>query len=311
MCNGRFISVQIYSHRYVIASIGSLSIVKRVRTRHFNQIQPKSHQIPPKYRRIPTTTPPKAAPIPPSHSPPPPVIPPHASRHSRTHHVIPARITSFPPPPSFPRTREPRERQPLPPSGPGWPRGREVNGCFYGPGFPRPRETGGTREPREKQKPLPRKRPGWPTGREVNGCFYGPGFPQSHVIPADAGTQRKTKHAATAEADRGGQGARGKRLFLWPWVPRPAGMTGAGGNDRGPREPREKQSTPLTSFPRTREPREKQSTPLRRSRTRHSRRRGNARGKTKHAATAKRTGVAEGRGVNGCFYGPGFPRPRE
>ena len=96
-----------------------------------------------------------------------------------------------------------------------------------------------TREPREKQStPLPRKRTGVANGREVNGCFYGPGFPR-HVNPADAGTQEK-QSTPLAEADRGGQGARGKRLFLWPWVPASAGMTagmtGAGGNDGGSRE---------------------------------------------------------------------------
>ena len=52
--------------------------------------------------------------------------------------------------------------------------------------------------------------------------------PHAFVIPADAGTQGKIKHAATAEADRGGRGARGKRLFLWHWVPASAGMTGGG-----------------------------------------------------------------------------------
>ena len=74
----------------------------------------------------------------------------------------------------------------------------------------------------------------------------GPRFPHtsrhsrdSHVIPADAGTQSKAKHAAPAQADRGGRRARGKRLFLCPWIPASAGMTGAAldsrvrGNDGG------------------------------------------------------------------------------
>ena len=85
----------------------------------------------------------------------------------------------------------------------------------------------------------------------------------NHVIPADAGTQSKAKHAAPAKADRGGRRARGKRLFLCPWIPASAGMTGAALDFRT----HHVIPATTTSFPRTRESRVKQSTPLPRKRT--------------------------------------------
>ena len=81
----------------------------------------------------------------------------------------------------------------------------------------------------------------------------------AYVIPADAGTQRKTKHptlprALTLRPTRRG----GSRTALTP--PLRSAKGDASAASRG--MPVIHRSTPATSFPRTREPSEKQSTPF-------------------------------------------------
>ena len=129
---------------------------------------PKTTNTPPSKLRTPRQ---------PLHHPPTPsVIPaspsfPQAFRHSRKPYVIPASLTSFP------RTREPREKQstPFPPKPTPPPSTQQPS-----PTPPSP--------PPPTTKPPPSPPPIIPASPSVI-----PASPS--VIPADAGTQRKTKHA--------------------------------------------------------------------------------------------------------------------
>ena len=94
--------------------------------------------------------------------------------------------------------------------------------------------------------------------RQKTGLNTVPGFSRvypSSVIPADAGTQRKTKHALFLPfAERRG---RVRSTQGMPEIHHPRAVTSQPNVSRDPSFPR---TTP--SFPRTREPREKQSTPF-------------------------------------------------
>ena len=123
--------------------------------------------------------------IPPSS---PPVIPashpsfPRAIRHSRKPYVIPASL------PSFPRTREPREKQSTPPNLPFAERRGRVRSTQ---GMPENHQHRPFEAPNTKTTPPPSSPHPLRHSREPS--VIPADYP---VIPADAGTQRKTKHTA-------------------------------------------------------------------------------------------------------------------
>ena len=114
--------------------------------------------------------------------------------HSPTCTAIPATPRHSREPPSFPRTREPREKQITPFTVPF--AKRRGRGAQRTQGMP------------AKQPSFPAKHPSFPART--------PSFPQeprhsreAAVIPADAGIQRKTKHAIPvpfAQQNRSGRG---------------------------------------------------------------------------------------------------------
>ena len=128
----------------------------------------------------------------PSIIPPPPPSSPHPLRHSREPSVIPASH------PSFPRTREPREKQSTPPNLPFAERRGRVRSTQ---GMPENHQHPPFEAPNTKTTPPSSPHP-LRHSREPS--VIPADYP---VIPADAGTQRKTKHAAKPPL-RGAKGTR-------------------------------------------------------------------------------------------------------